>query len=75
MSAILGTEDGKNLELEGKAIFPTLPLLEMVQSMPELGTGTDYQLAAGRTSLSLGPLSIPLNVTVEVPVGASWVIL
>lgn len=75
MSAILGTDSGKNLELDGKAIFPTLPLLEMVQSMPELDPGIDYQLVAGRTSLSLGPLSIPNNVVIEVPVGANWVIL
>jgi hypothetical protein len=75
MAAILGTDSGKNLELEGKAILPTLPLLEMVQTMPELDPGTDYSLVTGRTSLSLGPLTIPVDVTIEIPEGANWVIL
>lgn len=75
MAAVLGSDSGKNLNLDGKATFEVLPLLEMVQAMPELDPGTDYQLVAGRTSLSLGPLSIPVNVVIEVPVGANWVIL
>ena len=75
MAATLGSDSGKNIELEGKTVFETLPLLEMTQSMPELDPSTDYTLVSGRTSLSLGPLTVPTDVVIEVPVGANWVIL
>lgn len=75
MTAVLGSDSGKNLNLDGKATFEILPMLEMVQSMPELDPGTDYSLAENRTTLSLGPLSIPTDVVIEIPLSANWVIL
>lgn len=75
MSAVLGSDSGKNLELEGKAILDTLPIIEMVQTMPELDPGTDYSLASNKTSLSLGPLTVPTDVTIEIPLTATWVVL
>ena len=71
MTATLGSDGGKNINIDGKSTFDVLPLLEMVQEMP-VGT---LVTAANRTSLSLGPLIIPVGTTVEVPLGSSWVVL
>ena len=71
MTATLGSDGGKNINIDGKSTFDVLPLLEMVQEMP-VGT---LVMAANRTSLSLGPLIIPVGTTVEVPLGSSWVVL
>lgn len=71
MSVVIGS----NIDADGKLTLQSLPIIEMNSDFPELDPGVDYSLAPNRTSLSLGPLVLPMNVTIEIPVGASWVIL